>query len=167
MSAQVWMGIGIAGVAAAAALIVVAVLLFIRWRIPHVVGELSGRTEKKQIRKMEQAKIDAANKVNIRPQAYEQNMFAPVREQQETPPAPAGAEQTDVLGEEGPANAATDMLLPDDATDVLEIDPNATTILSGADTPLPPPGAAQPGADVAFEIVKRVAVVHTKEVIES
>ncbi|MGI6153061.1 MAG: hypothetical protein ACOYJB_04400 [Christensenellaceae bacterium] len=164
MSAQIWMGIGIAGFAAAAALIIAAVLLFIRWRIPAVVGELSGRTEKKQIKKMQQAKIDAANKVNIRPQAYEQDMFAPAREQEKMP-VQQSAEPTDVLGEQAasmgtePLSAATDVLEPEEA------DANATTILSDVEAAVPPQTDRQAG-DIAFRVVKSVVVVHTSEGID-
>lgn len=166
MSAQTWMIIGIVGLSLAAALIFTAVLLFIRWKIPSVVGDLTGRTEKKQIKKMLQDKAEAANKVNLRPEAYEQRDKDAARAGQ---PRQEQAAITDVLGEQADSagtealSGATDVL----GTDMLaEADPNATTILSGTDAPSQPFEAVRTPGAVAFNVVKSVVVVHTSEVIE-
>jgi Sec-independent protein translocase protein TatA len=166
VSAQGWMIIGIVGFSLAAVLIIVAVLLFIRWKIPAVVGDLTGRTEKKQIQKMRQAKAEAANKVNLRPQAYERGEAQVGFEQEKGDFAPQGrVERTDVL-EESTGEAGTEKL--SQATDVLELemDANATTILSDTDVEPQPLRDERSAGAVAFQIVKSVVMVHTSEVIE-
>lgn len=163
MSAQAWMIIGIIGFALAAALILTAVLLFVRWKIPAVLGELTGRTEKKQIRKMLQDKADAANKVNFRAQPYDREMMASPQEQADRM-EPQGTEVTDVLGEQA-EDAGTTPLSTE--TDVLELeDADATTILSEADMPEQQPGVAAAAKAIPFHIEKSIVVTHTNEEIK-
>ncbi|MDL2225731.1 hypothetical protein LJC20_05995 [Eubacteriales bacterium OttesenSCG-928-M02] len=164
MSAQTWMIIGIAGFFVAALLLFVAVMLFIRWRIPSVVGDLTGLTEKRQIAKMKKDQEAAASRVNIRPQAF---LFenAPA---QGAVDAPLGTEITDVLGQQPEleerlsASVGTEVL-----TELLDmpemVDANATTILEEMVLEV---AEEVPGEKVAFAIKKRVKVVHTQEVIE-
>lgn len=160
MSAQAWVIVGIIGFALAALLILIAVLLFVRWKIPAVLGELTGRTEKKQIKKMLQDKADAANKVNFRAQPYDRETDAQPQEQAGQVKR-QGTEVTDVLGGQGADMGTTPL---SEATDVLELeDVDATTILSEADMPEQRPEAAAP---VPFHIGKSVMVIHTSEVIE-
>lgn len=162
MSAQAWMIVGILGFSLAGVMLLVAVLLFIRNKIPAVLGELSGRTEKKQIQKMRQAKAAAANKVHNLPQGYEREIMAANR--QDTPQDPHVVEVTDVLG---PEPSEQDMEEIGGATGMLiEEDANATTVLSNAPAAGQTFPAARPIDGVDFRIVKSVVVVHTVEFLE-
>lgn len=152
--------IGVVGFSLAVALIVTAVLLFIRWKIPAVLGELTGRTEKKQIEKMRKEKAEAVDRVNFRAQPYERDAAGQAQAGQQEQ---SRTEITDVLGNQDD-NAGTAVL--SEATDVLEVpDANATTILNVADDAAQQPERAAAGG-VPFRMVKNVMVVHTGEVIE-
>lgn len=163
MSAFMWTIIGIVGFVLAAILLVVAVVLFIRWRIPAVVGDLSGQTAKRQVKKMRQASADAAQKVNFVPGAKAPDVATaprviptqPATSVAKTGSTATGSLETEILG--GMGRTGTMPLQ----------DANATTMLDGGATErLEPEGAAQPMEEVAFRLVKNVLVVHTSEVIE-
>ncbi len=143
MNATTWFVIAIVGFSLAGAALIAAVLLFLKLNIPAVIADLTGKTANNEIKA-----IRAANEANAHPlpAAKEERkveirkVAAGVKEQ----PAAVGASRTS--DPNATTVLSTAQTVPDpNATTVLSTaqtvsDPNATTVLSTAQT-VPDPNA--------------------------
>lgn len=61
LSAQNWFIIGVIGFSIAGILFVIAIFLFAYFKMPKIIGDLTGRNESKQIEKMKKTKMKTDN----------------------------------------------------------------------------------------------------------
>ena len=163
MTAQLWMIIAIAGFSLAGLSFITAVLMFIQFKIPAIIGDLTGKTAARQIEQIRQSNVSSAP-VSYRPKQINVN-----RDKQ--------PQSKDDFG-------GTDLLKD---TDVLEYENTTaleqsvlTTTLSEITTVLSEETAgetiilAEPSDDdksnvqksIIFTIIRSIDVVHTFEEIK-
>jgi hypothetical protein len=162
MTYEIYRYIFIGSVALAAVMLVVSVLLFIRFKIPKVIGDVTGSTARKAVKEIRNHNITSGDK------AY-----------QSSPVNLARGKVTDKISQSGQlirkpdpggtifqtAKISTQEITGADETTVLD----ETTALeqqsapeSGATTLL---SAQEPSADNIFEVEYDIAFIHTTEII--
>lgn len=173
MSADIYQSISIGAFVLAAVFLIIAIILFLAFDIPSVLGELSGKTAAKQV-----AEIRAANKnvvakrrtVSTTNSSATQRSTGKLSQNNTSRIANTNVvDKTDLLVEENVSVSNETELLTDETT-LLEPDTTLlspeTTLLSGGTTLLNPETTLlSPEEVVDFEIIQDVVVIHTKEVI--
>lgn len=158
----------------AGACFVLAVFFWLFFKIPTVIGDLSGRTAKKSIAKMRAAneKTGAKSYKESRINAERGKLTGTIpdlgkpNKSQRTPHD--GKPETGLLAEnkaEGVASEATAAL--DETTGILSSETTGLLIDDNATAPLAPPACKSPAhpSGKQLEMIEEVMLVHTKEVI--
>lgn len=140
---QIYQIISIVTFSLAAVSLGLAVILWFKFRIWKIIGDLSGRTAKKSIERMRSANEKSGRK-SYRP--------TPVEESREKLRKPVILEEKD--------------------TDVLQYSANGTEVLSNGTVPLDSIGPEKrqeagniPEKSEVFKVLQRIVLIHTEEVI--
>lgn len=75
MSASIFQTISIVGFVMAGILVIIAVICFLKFDIPAVIGELSGKTAEKQVKEIREATKKAVAKRSIQVENSKPNMM--------------------------------------------------------------------------------------------
>ena len=159
----------------AAISLLAAIYTFIRFNIPQVIGELSGRTARKSIAQMRDENAKSGNKAHRpSPAAVERGKLTDKIEEKPKPSPKAekkaGENATVALKNSIYDDNATVPLknqAPGEQTDILSdgtefLADNETTVLNG-DTPQP--SVTQNVKTDGFEVIKSIVLIHTNETI--
>ena len=155
--AQIYNIISIVAFSLAGVCLAFSVFCWIRFKIPKIIGALSGRTAKKSIEQM-RSENEKSGKKSYRPTPVAENRGA-LTETIDQSVIAKKAEKTKKAPEPAPKD--------ENATSVLNYGDGETELL-GAGTELLSPTVAQPvGAKriETFEIVQDIVLIHTDEVI--
>ena len=164
-TADILAKVSLASYIIAGVLLVIAIFLWFFFKIPSVMGDLSGRTAKKSIEKMRQANTGSGNKsyrssaTNVARGKLTETMapppVTPSIPQTQPPIAESAPTETTLLAEN---KADTYVSAP---TDLLD---NATTVLSSEELPAPVPRPIRTGSKT-LTMIKEIMLIHTDEVI--
>lgn len=176
----------------AAVSLLVAIYAFIRFNIPQVIGELSGRTAKKSIAQMRDKNVKTGNKahrpspaavergtltdkIDDKPKASKSEKKAEKKTAQSIDPnatvrlesSPYDEDATMPLEVDDNATAPLDNQAGSEPTDVLSegtvlLDVNETTVLSDVAFQ---PSVSQNAKIDGFEVIKSIVLIHTNETI--
>lgn len=151
----------------AAICLAVAILIFVRFKIPSVIGDLSGRNARKSIEQMRKMNENSGNKsykpskVNSERGKLTETMKgdrknSAIKNQGDEKP------ETGLLDENKiqiVSDMETALLNDEDATDVLR-DDNETVALDADQE-----SAIRPSGGISIEIIEEVMLIHSNEVI--
>ena len=164
-TADILAKVSLASYIIAGVLLVIAIFLWFFFKIPSVMGDLSGRTAKKSIEKMRQTNAGSGNKsyrssaTNVARGKLTETMapppITPAAPQPQAPIAESAHPETTLLADN---KADTYVSAP---TDLLD---NATTLLSTEELPAPVPRPIRTGGK-AMTMIKEIMLIHTDEVI--
>lgn len=165
----------------AAVSLLVAIYAFIRFNIPQVIGELSGRTARKSIAQMRDKNDKTGNKAHRpSPSAIERGTLTDkIEEKSKTSKAEKNAEKnadpnatvplrkgvyddnaTAPLPQNNNSNATVPLSNNSEATELLADD--ETTVLSNAELQ---PNVSQNAKIDGFKVIKSIVLIHTNETI--
>lgn len=166
----------------AAVSLLVAIYAFIRFNIPQVIGELSGRTARKSIAQMRDKNDKTGNKAHRpSPAAVERGTLTDkIEEKSDTSKVEKKSDKNAVKNADSNATVALKNSIYDDnatvplknqapgeQTDILSdgtelLADNETTVLNG-DTPQP--SVTKNVKTDGFEVIKSIVLIHTNETI--
>lgn len=142
MNETVWFVVELIGFILAAVLFVVNIILFVRFHVPQLVGELTGKKFEREVRQIREANEEryrhsyrGSRRSNVNPLEQMETAKQWEKEMEETA-------STTVLSYD-----ATETMVLSERTSVLN-DPGATTVLE---------------QDSGFEIVRDLVLIHTDE----
>ena len=171
MNAELFSLISVISYIVAGVCLVLAVFFWFFFKIPSVIGDLSGRTARKSIAKMRQANVKSGNK-SYRPSAVNAargKLTDPIRQTgqpqmaaapQPPPQSETGRPETGLLYEnraQAHVEATTELLTGNEITTML-VDENATMALD-VEAPARRSGGKQ------LTMLSQVMLIHTDEVI--
>jgi len=189
MDAMTWLIISIVGYSLAGILLIVAIFMFIKMNIPAIVGDLTGRTAKREIQELREQnqsgnKRNTPTAFNIERQAktrgFRTGALSKVGKTGRTAPTTehsrpkTGNLETELL--EDPNNQSTELLHDDTA--LLNEEGTLDTVLLTDETALLDDNMKRLDETtvltndeeaipaVSFNIIKDIKVIHTNEVIE-
>lgn len=150
----------------AAVCLALAVIFFVVFKIPLVIGELSGRTAHRSVERMRAS--NEKRSTFYRPGRVETGRgkrAAPVKTAGKSE-GKDGRPETGLLAETGPApeRAAATELLAGGRAGAFP-DGNTTGPLADETTPLAEAGSKRRGGGVKLEIIEEILLIHTDEVI--
>ena len=155
--AEILSKLSVAAFVAAAVCLVLAVFFWFFFKIPTVIGDLSGRTARKSIAKLRAANEKSGNKshkeskVNAARGKITESIPAPT----ETEKRASGSVETGVLG----GNAAP--ISSPTSEETVSLNDNATVPLNAVFS-----AQARQAMGVKLEILEEVMLIHTDEVIQ-
>jgi hypothetical protein len=188
MDAMTWMIISIVGYSLAGILLIVAIFMFIKMNIPAIVGDLTGRTAKREIQELREQnqsgnKRNTPTAFNIERQAktrgFRTGALSKVGKTGRTAPSMEHSRpktrnlETELL--EDPNNLPTELL--NDETALLNEEGTMDTVLltdetvlldddrMGLDETTVLTNEKEAVRAVSFKIIKDIKVIHTNEVI--
>ena len=147
--------------------LVVAIYSFIRFNIPQVIGELTGRTAKKSIAQMREKNVKTGDKSH-RPSALakERGTLTDKIDEKKSTKQKEQSDSTELL------EASTELLSNDSATELLsdateKLNDNATELLSDETTVLSPAMDVSMPVQVneGFTMIQNIIFIHTNETI--
>lgn len=144
----------------AAVSLLVAIYAFIRFNIPQVIGELSGRTARKSIAQMRDKNNKTGNKAHRpSPSAIERGTLTDkIEGKSKTSKAEKNAEKN--AAKKADPNATVPLSNNSDATELLADD--ETTVLSNAEAQS---NVSQNAKIDGFKVIKSIVLIHTNETI--
>ncbi len=167
----------------AAVSLLVAIYAFIRFNIPQVIGELSGRTARKSIAQMRDKNDKTGNKAHRpSPAAVERGTLTDkIEEKSDTSKVEKKSDKNAVKNADSNATVPLKKGIYDDnATMPLQQDDNATVPLSNnsegtelladdettvLNSDTPQPSVSQNTKTDGFEVIKSIVLIHTNETI--
>ncbi|WP_251548766.1 hypothetical protein [Neobacillus muris] len=169
MDATAWLTVSIIGYSLAGVLMAVTIFLFIKMKIPALIGELTGRTAAKQIQAIREQAHSGSNRAFLSPfdrlSRPRSGRLGKTGQTKETAPRP-GSLPTEVIA------VPETVLLDSETTELLSAPiteelPNGTREGLEETTVLDPASLVDEKLvpAVEFKLVKDIKVTHTNEVI--
>ena len=149
--------------------LLVAIYSFVRFNIPQIIGELSGRTAKKSIAQMRDKNVKTGNKSHRpSPAAKERGTLTDKIEKKETV-----KKDFSTVKENADLTKSTEKLLDNNQTELLDenaterLKDNSTTVLSVETTVLNNDDSQLNMSNNSndFNIIKNIVLIHTNETI--
>ena len=160
MTYEIYRYIFIGGAALAVLMLIISVILFFVYRIPSVVGDLTGRTARKAIEEIRNQNESSGNKVYKTSQVNRQrgkltDKISPSGKLIKTP--------SETLGGAMSTEKISTLELPADETTVLDMADETTVLddVGGVETTV----LVEEVATVLFQIEYEITFIHTEEVI--
>lgn len=162
--AEIYQAVSITAFSLSGISLIFAVFCFIKFKIPKIIGDLSGRTAKRSIAQM-RTMNEKSIKTPYRP-ASSVKETRPIKKEAEEKPEKKESKKKFAFSKKS-ADDATELLAASGDTELLEYDGQATTLLGG-DTEALGKRPAEKKKDKSverFELVQDIILLHTEEVI--
>ena len=168
--AEILSVISIISLVLACVCLVLAVIFFVRFKIPSVIGDLSGRNARRSIEQMRQTNMKGGDRsfrssqTNIERGKLTETMHNTGMEGQQHNRSADETQETEILAETGSYATAdpTELLVDENATELLA-DENVTAPLNPENQK--PAEEKKRGRKISIELSEEIMFVHTEEEI--
>lgn len=150
--------------------LILTVIFFVRFKIPSVIGDLSGRNARRSIEQLRQTNMKGGDRTfrssqtNIERGKLTETMHNTGMEAQKQNRSADETQETELLVETGSCVTAdpTELLVDENATELLA-DENVTAPLNAEDQK--PAEEKKRGRKISIELLEEIMFVHTEEEI--